>query len=110
MTCLGREPICPGWKDAALLNLAESAARILLTLDRDYWQIAGQRQVPLRKSGVVLFRVHPATRVNTVGSGDRASQSRTWQVNCPRLEASARGAALISIGKSQIDAEPELWP
>jgi predicted nuclease of predicted toxin-antitoxin system len=55
---------CSGWKDAALLDLAESEARIMLTLDRDFWQIAVQRRVPLKQSGVVLFRVHPATPEN----------------------------------------------
>ena len=55
---------CSGWKDAALLDLAESEARIMLTLDRDFWQIAVQRRAPLRQSGVVLFRVHPATPEN----------------------------------------------
>jgi predicted nuclease of predicted toxin-antitoxin system len=55
---------CAGWKDAALLNLAESEARILLTLDKDFWQIAVQRRVPLEQSGVALFRVHPATPEN----------------------------------------------
>jgi predicted nuclease of predicted toxin-antitoxin system len=53
-----------GTRDAALLNLAESQARILLTLDRDFWQIAVQRRSPLEESGVVLFRVHPATPEN----------------------------------------------
>jgi predicted nuclease of predicted toxin-antitoxin system len=52
---------CAGWKDSALLELAEAEARILLTLDKDFWQIATQRRIPLRQSGVVLFRVHPAT-------------------------------------------------
>ncbi len=55
---------CAGWKDAALLDLAESTARILLTLDKDFWQIAVQRRVALAQSGVVLFRVHPATARN----------------------------------------------
>src|ERR1017187_6862382 len=55
---------CAGWKDAVLLNLAESEARIMLTLDKDFWQIAVQRRVPLEQSGVVLFRVHPATPEN----------------------------------------------
>jgi predicted nuclease of predicted toxin-antitoxin system len=54
----------PGWKDAALLDLAESETRIVLTLDKDFWQIAVQRRTPLEKSGVVLFRVHPATPEN----------------------------------------------
>ncbi|MGA2039840.1 MAG: DUF5615 family PIN-like protein [Bryobacteraceae bacterium] len=55
---------CAGWKDVALLDLAESEARILLTLDKDFWQIAVQRRIPLERSGVILFRVHPATPEN----------------------------------------------
>jgi predicted nuclease of predicted toxin-antitoxin system len=50
-----------GSKDIVLLNLAETEARIVLTLDKDFWQIAVQRRSPLEQSGVVLFRVHPAT-------------------------------------------------
>jgi predicted nuclease of predicted toxin-antitoxin system len=38
---------CPGWKDVVLLECAESDARILTTLDKDFWQIAVQRRVPL---------------------------------------------------------------
>jgi hypothetical protein len=45
----------------ARTDLAESEARIVLTLDKDFWQIAVQRRNPLAQSGVVLFRVHPAT-------------------------------------------------
>ena len=52
---------CAEWKDVVLLDLAESEARIVLTLDKDFWQIAVQRRVPLEQSGVALFRVHPAT-------------------------------------------------
>jgi predicted nuclease of predicted toxin-antitoxin system len=55
---------CSGWTDSALLDFAEAAARILLTLDKDFWQIAVQRRVPLAQSGVVLFRLHPATTRN----------------------------------------------
>lgn len=55
---------CSGWKDAALLDFAESEARIVLTLDKDFWQIAVQRRVALERSGVVLFRIHPATPEN----------------------------------------------
>lgn len=55
---------CAGWKDSALLGLAESESRILLTLDKDFWQIAVQRRVPLRRSGVILFRIHPAVPEN----------------------------------------------
>jgi predicted nuclease of predicted toxin-antitoxin system len=55
---------CAGWKDVVLLDLAESEARIVMTLDKDFWQIAVQRRIPLIHSGVVLFRVHPATPAN----------------------------------------------
>jgi predicted nuclease of predicted toxin-antitoxin system len=55
---------CAGWKDVVLLDRAESEARILVTLDKDFWQIAVQRRNPLEQSGVVLFRVHPATPGN----------------------------------------------
>jgi predicted nuclease of predicted toxin-antitoxin system len=61
---LGARNDWAGWKDALLLDLAESEARILLTLDKDFWQIAVQRRVHLEQSGVVLFRVHPATPEN----------------------------------------------
>ena len=50
-----------GTSDVALLDRAETEARIVLTLDKDFWQIAVQRRSPLEQSGVVLFRVHPAT-------------------------------------------------
>lgn len=52
---------CAGWKDPVLLEFAESEERILLTLDKDFWQIAVQRRGRLEKSGVVWLRVHPAT-------------------------------------------------
>lgn len=54
----------PGEKDATLLELAESDRRVLVTLDRDFWQIAIQRRQPLEQSGVILFRVHPAIPEN----------------------------------------------
>jgi hypothetical protein len=41
--------------------MAESEARVILTLDRDFWQIGVQRRVALNECGIVLFRVHPAT-------------------------------------------------
>jgi predicted nuclease of predicted toxin-antitoxin system len=59
-----RDGKCPGRKDGALLDLAESEARLVVTLDKDFWQIAIQRRIPLEQSGVVLFRVHPATPEN----------------------------------------------
>jgi predicted nuclease of predicted toxin-antitoxin system len=55
---------CTGWKDSELLDRAEAQSRIVLTLDKDFWQIAIQRRTPLLVWGVVLFRVHPATPEN----------------------------------------------
>jgi predicted nuclease of predicted toxin-antitoxin system len=54
----------PGTGDTALLDLAEADGRVLLTLDKDFWQIAIQRRRPLERSGVILFRVHPAIPQN----------------------------------------------
>ena len=54
---------CSELNDSELLELAESTARVLITLDKDFWQIAVQRRVPLEQSGVVLFRIHPATPI-----------------------------------------------
>ncbi len=34
----------PGTGDLALLDLAETESRVLLTLDKDFWQIAIQRR------------------------------------------------------------------
>ena len=55
---------CSGWRDTAILDFAESEGRIVLTLDKDFWQVAVQRRVALVQSGVVLFRIHPATAGN----------------------------------------------
>ena len=54
----------PGTGDAALLDLAEADGRVLLTLDKDFFQIAIQRRKPLERTGVILFRVHPAIPEN----------------------------------------------
>jgi predicted nuclease of predicted toxin-antitoxin system len=35
-----RAESCRGWKDAAILERAEAESRIVLTLDKDFWQIA----------------------------------------------------------------------
>jgi predicted nuclease of predicted toxin-antitoxin system len=56
----------PSSEDGFLLDRAEDEGRTLLTLDRDFWQIAVQARRRLRASGVILFRVHPATP-NRVG-------------------------------------------
>ena len=46
----------PGTGDAALLDIAEADGRVLLTLDKDFWQLAIQHRKPLERSGVILFR------------------------------------------------------
>ena len=70
---------CAGWADVALLDRAESEARIVLTLDKDFWQIAVQRRIPLEQSGVVLFRIHPATPGNlSVLVSVFAEANRAW--------------------------------
>jgi predicted nuclease of predicted toxin-antitoxin system len=70
----------PATRDAAILRRAEAEGRILLTLDKDFWQIAIQRRRPLQQSGVILFRVHPAIPKNvtplalrTMASGQKWS-------------------------------------
>jgi predicted nuclease of predicted toxin-antitoxin system len=68
-----------GASDVLLLDLAESEARIVLTLDKDFWQIAVQRRNPLAQSGVVLFRVRPATPERLAPLVDAfAAADTTW--------------------------------
>lgn len=67
----------PGVSDSVLLDLAETDRRILLTLDKDFRQIALQRREPLLHSGVILFRVHPAIPENMMLLVDAALSSAT---------------------------------
>jgi predicted nuclease of predicted toxin-antitoxin system len=70
---------CPGRTDGALLERAEAEARLVLTLDKDFWQLALQRREPLVRSGVILFRVHPAAPDNITPMVQRAlSAVREW--------------------------------
>jgi predicted nuclease of predicted toxin-antitoxin system len=71
---------CPGSTDLALLERAEDEARLVLTLDKDFWQIALQRRAPLERSGVILFRVHPAVPDSITPVVQRVlSVERDWQ-------------------------------
>jgi predicted nuclease of predicted toxin-antitoxin system len=90
---------CAGWKDVVLLKLAESEARILLTLDKDVWQIAVQCRVPLEQSGVVWFRVHPATPEN-LGPLVRAfvESSKAWSGHVSIV--TANGIQMLAARKS----------
>src|SRR5579864_7398437 len=68
-----------GLGDQALLELAESTGRLLFTLDRDFWQLALQRRTALKRSAVILFRVHPAKPENLTPLVDSAlSAGREW--------------------------------
>lgn len=49
----------PGRKDREILRQAVNERRILLTLDKDFRQIA-LRQTEAEDCGVILFRIHPA--------------------------------------------------
>ena len=51
---------CPGLKDRGLLDRAEAEGRLVLTLDKDFWQLALTRPSGLKRCGVILFRLHPA--------------------------------------------------
>ena len=70
---------CPSERDSVLLDIAESEGRILLTLDKDFWQLALQRRQPLLKAGVILLRVHPAVPDAATALVRRAlASSRDW--------------------------------
>lgn len=75
---------CPGIKDRALLERAEAEGRLLLTLDKDFWELALRRPAALKRCGVVLFRVHPANPENLtplVNSALRAPHPWTGHVS-----------------------------
>ena len=62
-----------------LLERAEADGRIVLTLDRDFWQLALQRPIPLKRCGVILFRVFPAIPENLEPVVDSALQAKhSW--------------------------------
>jgi predicted nuclease of predicted toxin-antitoxin system len=81
------------------LEFAESEARIMLTLDKDFWQVAVQRRVPLEQAGVVLFRVHPATPENLeplVRTFVEAGKAWTGQIST----VTADGIQMLSFRKN----------
>jgi predicted nuclease of predicted toxin-antitoxin system len=55
---------CPGLADRRLIERAEADNRLILTLDKDFWQLALRRPDGLQHSGVILFRTHPAVPEN----------------------------------------------
>jgi predicted nuclease of predicted toxin-antitoxin system len=89
-----------GWKDAALLDFAEVEARVMLTLDKDFWQIAVQRHPPLEQSGVVLFRVHPATSENLQPLVSTfTAVDRKWAGHVSVIAAD--GIQMLAVGRSR---------
>ena len=71
---------CPGLKDRVLLERAEADGRLVLTLDKDFWQLALQRSIPLKHCGVM----HPAIPENLaplVDSTLRAEHAWAGQVS-----------------------------
>jgi predicted nuclease of predicted toxin-antitoxin system len=62
------------------LNRAEAEDLLILTLDKDFWQLALQSKNSLRRSGIILFRVHPAVPANLMPLIQRAfSVERHWK-------------------------------
>jgi predicted nuclease of predicted toxin-antitoxin system len=89
---------CVGWKDAAILDRAEREGRILITLDKDFLQIAVQRRIPIKQSGVVLFRVHPAVVERIRGLiVSFLSDSRDWAGHHSTL--TAEGVFMTALGR-----------
>ena len=80
----GRWPRCARVRtewESTILELAETEARVLLTLDKDFWQIARQRGKLLERAGVLLFRIHLAVPKNltplvSTGPRNRAGMKR----------------------------------
>jgi predicted nuclease of predicted toxin-antitoxin system len=71
---------CPGLKDRALLELAEAEGRVVFTLDKDFWLLALQRPIALKRCGVVLFRIHPAISesLNPIVASVLRANRRSW--------------------------------
>jgi predicted nuclease of predicted toxin-antitoxin system len=81
------------------LDFAEVEARIILTLDKDFWQIAVQRRTPLERSGVVLFRVRPATSEHLQPLVSAFIEAdRTWAGNVSVI--AAEGIQMLAVRKS----------
>ena len=55
-----------------MIERAEAGGRVILTLDRDFWQLALQPPVALKRAGVILFRVFRPVPENLAPLVDRA--------------------------------------
>jgi predicted nuclease of predicted toxin-antitoxin system len=47
-------PDCPGLNDRALLERAEAEERVVFSLDKDFWQLALHRPIPITQCGVFV--------------------------------------------------------
>ncbi|MGA7236423.1 MAG: DUF5615 family PIN-like protein [Bryobacteraceae bacterium] len=67
---------CPAWKDTIVLDLGESEGRLVLTLDKDFWQIALQRRIPWRNPALSCSDPIPLRRKISYVSFGRLSNRR----------------------------------
>jgi len=62
-----------------LLERAEADGRLVLTLDKDFWQLALQRPGALERCGVILLRLYPAVPENLEPLVDRTLRAEhSW--------------------------------
>jgi predicted nuclease of predicted toxin-antitoxin system len=66
-------------KDPQILELAESQARIVLTLDKGFRQLALQRRTPIQQCGVIVLQADPCLLATLMPLVDAVLQAdRTW--------------------------------
>ena len=69
----------PGATDAQILERAENERRLVLTLDKDFRQIALQRPDGLVQAGVLVLRLHPAKAAGiTILVRSALKSNRDW--------------------------------
>jgi len=86
--CYGPEPIYPDGRTppVGVRRIPRAASAYP---GKDFCQIALQRRVPLEKSGVILFRIHPATPENFDPLVQALLKSnRVWPGNIGIVDAS----------------------
>lgn len=66
----------PGIADTEGLALAVSQDRILITFDKDFGELAFRQQLPAT-SGIILFRLQPASPSHIATVAIKALESRT---------------------------------
>jgi predicted nuclease of predicted toxin-antitoxin system len=77
-----------GERDSVLLSLAESEARVIITQDKDFGELAVRQHLPAT-CGVILFRLGGASRDESVARMLSVVESRTdWEGNLAVVTAS----------------------